>query len=284
MFLILTYFLWIKKHEIVIFILLFLLAVLLDKIIYSKDTTEVESESLDLRNILKNHIFSSKLISIDFSRKQIINTINPHSYCVSKEDPLFSKALKESDVLLPDGVGIVLASRFLLGKKIKKIAGADIHKHLLKYADLNKKKIFYLGASEETLELIDIRISREFPNIKVSNYSPPYKPEFSIEDSARMVKAVNAFNPDILFVGMTAPKQEKWVHINKNNLDAKVIVSIGAVFDFYAGTVKRSNPFWINLGLEWLPRLIREPKRLWKRNFISTPLFLLIIGKAKLNF
>jgi N-acetylglucosaminyldiphosphoundecaprenol N-acetyl-beta-D-mannosaminyltransferase len=73
---------------------------------------------------------------------------------------------------------------------------------------------------------------------------------------------------------MTAPKQEKWVFANKDLLDATVITSIGAVFDFYAGTVKRSSPFWIKIGLEWLPRLVREPKRLWKRNFISTPLFL----------
>ena len=96
-----------------------------------------------------------------------------------------------------------------------------------------------------------------------------------------MIAAVNKCKPDILFVGMTAPKQEKWVHTNNTFLDVKVITCIGAVFDFYAGTVKRSSPFWIKLGLEWLPRLLREPKRLWKRNFVSTPLFLWDLLKAK---
>ena len=105
----------------------------------------------------------------------------------------------------------------------------------------------------------------------------------SKEDSKYMINAVNAFKTDILFVGMTAPKQEKWVEVNKKELSVTVISSIGAVFDFYAGTVKRSGSFWINLGLEWFPRLIKEPKRLWRRNFISTPLFLLSLGKAKLG-
>jgi N-acetylglucosaminyldiphosphoundecaprenol N-acetyl-beta-D-mannosaminyltransferase len=82
---------------------------------------------------------------------------------------------------------------------------------------------------------------------------------------------------------MTAPKQEKWVYYNHEKLSVPVIASIGAVFDFYAGTVERSSPFWINLGLEWLPRLLKEPKRLWRRNFISTPLFLGHIFRTKLN-
>ncbi|NMH87638.1 WecB/TagA/CpsF family glycosyltransferase [Flavivirga algicola] len=240
-------------------------------------------KGLDLKNIIRNHIFSSNLSEIDFNKRCIISTINPHSYCVSKKDPLFQKALMNSDVLLPDGSGIVLASKILFKKKIKKIAGADIHAHLLKHADINNKKVFYLGASEKTLGLITKKLKNEYPNIQVSSYSPPYKPEFSGEDTKRMIDRVNEFNPDILFVGMTAPKQEKWVETNKKELNPTVVVSIGAVFDFYAGTVKRSSPFWINLGLEWLPRLIKEPKRLWRRNFISTPLFLFSLSKAKLN-
>jgi N-acetylglucosaminyldiphosphoundecaprenol N-acetyl-beta-D-mannosaminyltransferase len=206
--------------------------------------------------------------------KTIINTINPHSYCVAKRDKAFKEALQQSDFLLPDGVGIVLAAKVLTGKKIEKIAGADIHKFLLEQANAKKQSVFYLGASQNTLDLIEKRIQKEFSNIRMGSYSPPYKSEFSAAETNAMIGAVNNFKPDFLFVGMTAPKQEKWVFANKDSLDAKVITSIGAVFDFYAGTVKRSSPFWIKIGLEWLPRLVREPKRLWKRNFISTPLFL----------
>ena len=237
---------------------------------------------MDLLNIIDNHIFSKDLNTLDLNKRTVINTINPHSYCVAKSDSLFQKALLDSDILLPDGSGIVLAAHFLRKKKIKKIAGADIHQYLLQYAHTNKKKIFYLGAAPKTLQLIDKKIFIEYPNIKISSYSPPYKTEFSKEDSRKMIQEVNQFNPDILFVGMTAPKQEKWVALNKSNLNTTIIVSIGAVFDFYAGTVQRSSSFWIKIGLEWLPRLIKEPKRLWYRNFVSSPKFLWYLIKTKI--
>lgn len=236
---------------------------------------------MNLLKIIDKHVFSDDLNTINLNKKTIINTINPHSYCVSKTDSKFKKALLNSDVLLPDGSGIVLAANFLLRKKIKKIAGSDIHTFLLEDANKNKKKVFYLGAAPKTLKLIEDRIAKEYPNIIMGSYSPPYKPKFSETDSNKMIEKVNNFNPDFLFVGMTAPKQEKWVSENFEYLNATIAVSIGAVFDFYAGTVKRSSPFWVNLGLEWLPRLLKEPKRLWRRNFVSTPLFLWYLFQAK---
>jgi N-acetylglucosaminyldiphosphoundecaprenol N-acetyl-beta-D-mannosaminyltransferase len=238
---------------------------------------------MDLRAVIKEKVYTQDLSSITLDKPQIINTINPHSYCVAKEDDQFAKALLTSEYLMPDGSGIVLAKKILQGKRIKKIAGADIHEFLLQKANDNGWKVFYLGASESTLQLIKERALKEYPNIQLSNYSPPYKPEFSEVDTAEMIDRVNAFKPDVLFVGMTAPKQEKWVYKNRSRLEATTITSIGAVFDFYAGTVKRSGKIWIDLGLEWLPRLVREPKRLWKRNFISTPLFLWYLTRARLK-
>ena len=236
---------------------------------------------MHLKQIVNNHIYMGPLSEIPLRKKSIINTINPHSYCESKKDNLFEKALLESDVLLPDGSGIVLATKILTGKKINKIAGADVHQYLLNQANEKSQKVFYLGAAQNTLDLIQKRIGIEYPNIKVSSFSPPFKAEFSNEDTLEMLETINAFQADILFVGMTAPKQEKWVFQNQNQINANVMASIGAVFDFYAGTVKRSGAIWIKLGLEWLPRLLRDPKRLWKRNFISTPLFLWDVLKAK---
>ncbi|MGV6830171.1 MAG: WecB/TagA/CpsF family glycosyltransferase [bacterium] len=240
---------------------------------------------MNLRKIVKNHVFSDSLDQIDLTQKSIINTINPHSYCVALNDKAFQKALTESDVLLPDGTGIVIASMILFGKKIRKIAGADIHQHLLEYANENHKKVFYLGASQNTLDLIEKRIKNDYPNVHFSCYSPPYKQKFTENDSKIMLEKVNNVSPDVLFVGMTAPKQEKWVDAHKELINAQITTSIGAVFDFYAGTVQRSGKAWIYLGLEWLPRLLREPKRLWKRNFVSTPLFLwyLFLSKLKLQ-
>jgi N-acetylglucosaminyldiphosphoundecaprenol N-acetyl-beta-D-mannosaminyltransferase len=236
---------------------------------------------MNLTQLIYNQVFRAPLSSIEKDGKCIINTINPHSYCVAKKDKLFEEALLRSDVLLPDGSGIVLAAKVLIGKNIRKIAGADVHQYLLEEANSKNKKVFYLGASQYTLQLIERRIKKEFSNISIGSYSPPYRAEFTKDETLMMITAVNDFNPDFLFVGMTAPKQEKWVYLNKNLINANVITSIGAVFDFYAGTVKRSGEIWIQLGLEWLPRLLRDPKRLWKRNFVSTPTFLWEVVKEK---
>ncbi|MEO9892804.1 WecB/TagA/CpsF family glycosyltransferase [Aurantibacter sp.] len=210
-------------------------------------------------------VFNGELAKAFSSQKTLVSTINQYSYCIAEEDIEFKKALEQSEILLPDGIGIVVAARLLYGKKIKKIAGADLHEFLLNQLNSNGGSCFYLGSSENTLSLIKKRLSKEYPKLKTGVYSPPYKAEFSEEDNSAMIAAVNEFKPDILFVGMTAPKQEKWSFSNKNELDTSIICSIGAVFDFYAGTLKRPHKIWVNLGLEWLGRLIKEPKRMWKR-------------------
>jgi N-acetylglucosaminyldiphosphoundecaprenol N-acetyl-beta-D-mannosaminyltransferase len=98
-----------------------------------------------------------------------------------------------------------------------------------------------------------------------------------------MIDAVNEINPDALFIGMTAPKQEKWAIRHRNEINAKCICAIGAVFDFYAGTVKRPGKIWINLGLEWLGRMITEPMRLYKRYLIYGPIFAYRLVQQKLK-
>ncbi|MRI02598.1 WecB/TagA/CpsF family glycosyltransferase [Kriegella sp. EG-1] len=231
-------------------------------------------------------VFNGELAEAFSQQKTLVSTINQYSYCIAEEDLEFKKALEQSEILLPDGIGIVVAAKLLYGKKIKKIAGADLHDFLLKKLNNNQGSCFYLGSSEKTLSLIQSRISKDYPNIRTGFYSPPYKNKFSAEDNAKMIAAVNDFKPDVLFVGMTAPKQEKWSFAHKNELDTTIICSIGAVFDFYAGTLKRPNKVWVNLGLEWLGRLIKEPKRMWKRYIYYGVVFLKYLIKAffKRNF
>lgn len=227
-------------------------------------------------NIMNYNVFVDDIssIKIDENSKQIINTINPHSYVTAKEDKVFKEALHASDTLLPDGSGIVLAAKQINKENIQKIAGSDLHIYLLE--ELNKigGSVFYMGASQKTLDKIYERIAHEYLDVKVGSYSPPFKTTFSEKENSEIISNVNTFNPDVLFIGMTAPKQEKWLNAHKDKMDFKIASSVGAVFDFYAGTVVRPSQFWLDLHLEWLPRLMKEPKRLWKRNFVSTPLFL----------
>jgi N-acetylglucosaminyldiphosphoundecaprenol N-acetyl-beta-D-mannosaminyltransferase len=232
--------------------------------------------------LLGYDIFSGDKEFFSGSIKGVVNTISPHSYIIARKDDLFRETLMASDYIIPDGVGIVMAARFLNNTRIKKIAGSDLHIEILKSLDKRKSSCFYLGSSDQTLEKIRVRVNQEYPSVKTGSFSPPFKTHFNDEDNISMIKVVNEFNPEVLFVGMTAPKQEKWVFENRNRINAPVICSIGAVFDFYAGTVKRPSEFWISLGLEWLPRLLNEPKRLWRRTLISTPLFIWCVLREKL--
>lgn len=239
--------------------------------------------------IKKTRVFDYDVFSddIDYIKPgksiQVINTINAYSYIVAKSDATFSQALKDSDILLPDGFPVVTAAKILSGAKITKIAGADIFYHLCKYLNRINGSCFFLGSSDNTLFLIESKLSKEFKNIKAGFYSPPYKKEFSVGDNQKMIAEVNKFKPDVVFVGMTAPKQEKWVHEHCKSLETGIICSIGAVFDFYAGSVKRPSAFWIKMKLEWFIRLLKEPKRLWKRYLVYSPLFFLDLLLYKLR-
>ena len=141
---------------------------------------------------------------------------------------------------------------------------------------------FFMGSSEKVLELIKKRAALEYPRIRIETYSPPYKPEFSPEENKAIIDAINRANPDLLWIGMTAPKQEKWTYLHWNELNIHCHTgTIGAVFDFFAGTVKRAPLEWQKHSLEWLYRLLKEPKRMWKRYIIGNSLFLLNVMKER---
>ncbi len=235
-------------------------------------------------DILGYKVYSGSLSALPLTGKQtVMNTLNAYSYVVAKKDMPFRNALKDSSVLVADGFPVVLAARFLQGEKIQKIAGADIFYHLIHYLNSNSLSCFFLGSAPPTLAKIRDRLAKEYPRIRAAFYSPPYKGEFSAEDSSRMINEINRFQPEVLFVGMTAPKQEKWVHANCDRINAHIIASIGAVFDFYAETKPRPSAFWIKLNLEWFIRLLKEPKRLWKRYLIYSPVFFVDVILKKIG-
>lgn len=218
--------------------------------------------------------------------KLIINTINAHSYNTALKDPLFAEALLKGDILIPDGASIVMACKWLKAKSqpTERIAGWDLF--CLEMEKLNKKcgKCFFMGSSPKVLDLIREKTKTIYPNILVETYSPPYKSEFSSEENKAIINAINQFRPDLLWIGMTAPKQEKWVYTHWNELNINCHVgTIGAVFDFFAGTIQRAPIWWQEHSLEWLYRLIKEPKRMWRRYIIGNTLFIYNIMREKCN-
>ena len=282
--------------------------------------------------------------------KLLINTINAHSYNTARRDELFAEALTNGDVLIPDGVSIVKACRWIKAKSLPKerIAGWDFFEFEMNkleecgmknvecgvngeecgmnnysldnsqsasadnscsgkrlYEPSAKLKIqnscsgkrlyepsakfrerpltvMFMGSSQKVLDLIVKRAAEVYPHLKIVTYSPPYKPEFSEEDNKAIIEAINAVDPDLLWIGMTAPKQEKWTYSHWDELNIHCHVgTIGAVFDFFAGTVERAPMWWQRHGLEWLYRLLKEPKRMWRRYIIGNALFLWNMLKEK---
>lgn len=220
------------------------------------------------------------------NRKILINTINAHSYNVARKDSLFAEALTKGDYLIPDGMSIVKACKWIHSNSQPKerVAGADLFEfemsRLNEKAQTSKLKpqskvVMFMGSSEKTLAKIVEKAAKVYPNLKVVTYSPPYKPEFSDEDSKAIVNAINSVNPDLLWIGMTAPKQEKWTYSHWKELNIHCHVgTIGAVFDFFAGNTKRAPLWWQRHGLEWLYRLIKEPRRMWRRYIVGNAVFL----------
>jgi len=205
----------------------------------------------------------------------VVNCMNPHSFVTALNDEDFHAALKNGDMLLPDGEGICMALLRWGNRKVEKIAGSDLHKAVLEELEHMEGSIYYMGSSHMVLKKIEERIAREYPHVKIRTYSPPYKPVLNEEDNRRICDDITAFAPDVLMVGMTAPKQEKWIDANRERLQGvKLIGAIGGVFDFYAGAIKRAPQWAIRMKIEWLWRFVREPRRMWQRNMVSTPRFL----------
>jgi N-acetylglucosaminyldiphosphoundecaprenol N-acetyl-beta-D-mannosaminyltransferase len=225
-------------------------------------------------------VFNSSFHSLS-NEKLLITTLNAHSYNMAQRNLKFNEALKHSDVLLPDGISIVWAKRFLDGTALKKIAGADLFHYEMNRLNESQGSCFFLGSTTETLQLIKAKAALEFPHVKVETYSPPFKSTFNNQDTNTMLDAIRQFNPDVLFIGMTAPKQELWAYEHFKEIQANHICCIGAVFDFYAGTTHRAPQWLITLGLEWLFRFVSEPKRLWKRYLIGNTQFIFLILKEK---
>ena len=251
------------------------------------------------------HIADDKLALAQLPQgKLLINTINAHSFNVAQNDQAFAEALLKGDVLLADGASIVHACRWLKtpSQPKERIAGYDLFEYEMatlerkaleecqaaddshKKVQVNPRIVLFMGSSEQVLEQIVQRAGKDYPHLKIVTYSPPYKPEFSDADNKAIVDAINATNPDLLWIGMTAPKQEKWTYSHWEELNIHCHVgTIGAVFDFYAGTAKRAPLWWQQHSLEWLYRLCIEPKRMWRRYVIGNPLFLWNIAKERMG-
>jgi N-acetylglucosaminyldiphosphoundecaprenol N-acetyl-beta-D-mannosaminyltransferase len=203
---------------------------------------------------------------------------NPHSLSVAQDDAHFRSALNSTDIVVVDGIGLSVMARLARVPVGPRITGPDFFHTLMHTLEHSGgARVFFFGSTLQVLDRVSRRFKEEYPRLTLcGTLSPPFG-TWSAEENAAMVSTINSAKPDVLWVGMTAPKQEKWVMDHRAGLNVPVIGSVGAVFDFFAGTQPRA-PAWVRvLGLEWVFRLMSEPRRLWRRYLISSMKFVLLM-------
>ena len=227
----------------------------------------------------------SKVIKdiLDSNNKKFNHCVfyNTHSYILSLKDNTFMRAILNTKDIFADGIGVLLASKIFDKKKVVRVTGYDFFENLLHEINNSKKnlKLFFLGGSEDNLIKLKNLISYKYTNIDKRNiyiFAPPYGKNFNYKDKDT-VDLINRINPDIIFVGLGAPKQEKWVYLNKKDLNCNNYLSIGAAFNFFTGLERRAPSSFRKYGFEWLFRLITNPKKIYKRVFLSGSIFIYLM-------
>jgi N-acetylglucosaminyldiphosphoundecaprenol N-acetyl-beta-D-mannosaminyltransferase len=210
--------------------------------------------------------------------------VNAHSAEVAHRDAKFMEVLRAAHLLVPDGAGVVLASRVLGGRIRERVTGPDLFMAVSRRLnEVGGRSVFYLGGTPETLKRISLRHRAEFPHLAIAGmFSPPYRLNFSAEEVAAMAERVKAAAPDVLWVGVGAPKQEKLVFDLRSAIDVPLCGPVGAMFDYFAGNVAMP-PKWVErFGLHWLHRLLSNPRRMWRRN-LDSPVFLGHVAAERLG-
>jgi len=182
-----------------------------------------------------------------------------------------------ASLIVPDGMPLVYISRLAGHKNTTRVYGPDLLLEVCKESLAHGFKHFFFGTTSATLASLEERLVRDFPGLRiVGAYAPPFRP-LTPDEAAAAITHINACEPDIVWVGLSTPKQECWMAENRNSLNAPVLVGVGAAFDFHAGNVRQA-PRWMQpLCLEWLFRLFTEPRRLWKRYLLNNPHFLWLL-------
>jgi len=213
--------------------------------------------------------------------KFTFHNVNVNILLTCLKDPGFRKNLESFSALYSDGTGIFAASKFCYGKRglKKRLNGTDLYSYILEYADSNNLKMFFLGGSDESVNLLPGVLRSKYPGIIIDGITSR-KNAFDSNPFGEIQKS----EADILFAGLGTPYQENWIAENSDSLNIPVQAAVGSGLEFISGAKKRAPAFFINLGIEWLYRIYLEPKRLWKRYVFGIPIFMfkVIIFRLKL--
>jgi N-acetylglucosaminyldiphosphoundecaprenol N-acetyl-beta-D-mannosaminyltransferase len=242
----------------------------------------------DILNVNFNLIaFNDVMDVIEYWRQNnesnYITITNPHSVMLCYQQKHMMTATKSAGMTLPDGIGIVMAANILGFPHNGRIAGPDLMLKLCDHGREQNYRHYFYGGAEGVADKLAERLSKKYPGLKVAGkYCPPFR-ELSEQEDSDIVEMINDTKPDVLWVGLGAPKQEKWMYDHLDRIKAAAMIGVGAAFDFHSGNVARA-PGWTHAcGMEWFHRLVVDPKRMWRRYIVNSPLFLLKVMAQKIS-
>lgn len=237
----------------------------LDKSTHSIKIFGVRFDNVDMDEANKRFIGF-----MEDARLKTVYTPNPEIVMKAIEQPAFKSILNEGDLVVPDGIGIVLASKIHhLGLK-ERVPGIELMELMLEYCNRTGKSIYLFGGKPEVAEKAAKKICAKYPNLKVVGTQDGY---YDRTKELKILDDINEKKPDILFVALGAPKQETWIHSHKKLINASIAMGVGGALDVWAGTVKRAPLFFQKTGLEWFYRVLKEPTRITR--MASLPKFMI---------
>jgi N-acetylglucosaminyldiphosphoundecaprenol N-acetyl-beta-D-mannosaminyltransferase len=200
----------------------------------------------------------------------LIGVVNAAKIVNMRRQPILNESVASSDLVLADGMAVVWASRVLRRPLPERVAGIDLFENLLALADEHGYSVFFLGAAQDVLDEVLREVRHRYPNARIAGSRNGY---FSDEQSEQVAQQIAKARPDMLFLGMTSPKKEIFMAKWGPRMDVTVVHGVGGSFDVMAGKVKRAPLLWQRLGIEWLYRVVQEPRRMWKRYLVTNSIF-----------
>ena len=225
----------------------------------------------DMLNLLVNKIKKQK--------KTFVVTANPEIVMYANKDEEYLRILQSADHVVPDGSGIILASKLIQEPLPERVAGFDLTKDLLMIANDQQFKVYFLGAKEQTLKDMIYNVKKTYPQLSIAGYHHGYFQEGKDE---HIIQAIKESKPDLVFVALGFPRQEQWIYSHFQKFEKGIFMGVGGSFDILAGHAKRAPKIWRKLNLEWLYRLIQQPSR-WKR-MLALPQFIIKVFQYKRTF
>jgi N-acetylglucosaminyldiphosphoundecaprenol N-acetyl-beta-D-mannosaminyltransferase len=199
---------------------------------------------------------------------------NVHSVVTAQQNPAFMLALVQSDMRTPDGAPVAWLMRRVGAPEQRRVAGPDLMVAYIAHACTTGESVFLYGSTEDTLSQLQTALLRRWPTLRIAGaLAPPFR-ELTPDEDLRIVQDINASGAGTVWVGLGCPKQELWMAAHRGRVQA-VMVGVGAAFEFASGKQRRAPAWMRNAGLEWLYRLVREPRRLWRRYLVTNTAFVI---------